>query len=200
MDVTKDRHGKRKASHHDEEGKRKKKHHKGEQDSKSSSRKKDRHKAIKVVDDDAEDDEMWVEHNIDVDGQHVSGPSAYESCKALTHLQPVTTAIPTGASLDIRSTANVMDDDPALPRATTTESKQQREEWMLLQPSAPVVPLPTPPLHSLDHGDTLTDGYGERTTGNRTMSGEVDFFSSLGTEHRKKDVTDKRNPETVCST
>jgi TFIIF-interacting CTD phosphatase-like protein len=84
MDVTKDRHGKRKASHHDEEGKRKKKHHKGEQDSKSSSRKKDRHKAIKVVDDDAEDDEMWVEHNIDVDGQHVSGPSASELYKVLT--------------------------------------------------------------------------------------------------------------------
>ena len=70
MDEPKERHSKRKASRHDEEGKRKKKHHKEEQDSKS--KKKDRHKAIKVVDDDAEDDEMWVEHNIDVDGQHVS--------------------------------------------------------------------------------------------------------------------------------
>jgi hypothetical protein len=99
--------------------------------------------------------------------------------------------------LDIHSTADVIDTDPVLPRATATESKQQREEWMFLQPSAPVVPLPTPPLHSLDHGDHLTDGYGEKTSGNRTMSGEVDFFSSLGTEHRKKDVNDKRNPENV---
>ena len=77
MDEPKERHSKRKASRHDEEGKRKKKHHKEEQDSKS--KKKDRHKAIKVVDDDAEDDEMWVEHNIDVDGQHVScQPWPYE--------------------------------------------------------------------------------------------------------------------------
>ena len=84
-----------------------------------------------------------------------------------------------------------MDTDPALPHATTTESKPQREEWMLLQPSEPVVPLQSPPLHSLDHGDTLTDGYGEKSSGNRTASGGVDFFSSLGTEHRKKDVKDK---------
>ncbi|KIM24663.1 hypothetical protein M408DRAFT_26787 [Serendipita vermifera MAFF 305830] len=180
MDETKERHSKRKASRHEEEGKRKKKHHKEEHDSKSSSKKKDRHKAIKVVDDDAEDDDMWVEHNIDVDGQH-----------------PVTTTIPTGASLELTSSANAMETDAELPRATTTESKQQREEWMLLQPSAPVVPLQTPPLHSLDHGDTLTDGYGDSTSGNRTASGNVDFFSGLGTEHRRRDAKDKNKVETV---
>ena len=74
MDASKDRHGKRKASRYEEEGgsKRKKKHHRDERDSKSGSRKKDRREAITVVDDDAEDEDMWVEHNIDVDGQHVS--------------------------------------------------------------------------------------------------------------------------------
>lgn len=90
-----------------------------------------------------------------------------------------------------------MDTDPELPRATTTESKQQREEWMLLQPSEPVLPLQTPPLHSLQHGDALTDGYGEKTTGNRTTSGGVDFFSSLGTEHRRRDINDKKKLDAV---
>jgi hypothetical protein len=72
MDAPKERSGKRKSSYQDEEHKKKKKHHKSDGGSKSSSRKKDRHKAIKVVDDDADDEDMWVEHNIDVDGQHVS--------------------------------------------------------------------------------------------------------------------------------
>jgi len=114
--------------------------------------------------------------------------------------QPVTTMIPTGASLHINSTARATDADLTLPRATTTESKQQREEWMLLNPSEPIVPVSTPPLHSLHRGEGLTDRYGEEATGNRTVSGEVDFFSSLGTEHRKRAVNDKPNPETVsCS-
>jgi hypothetical protein len=89
------------------------------------------------------------------------------------------------------------ENDPPLPHSTTSESKQQREEWMLLDPSEPVIPQPTPPLHSLTHSDSLTEGYGENTASGRTLSGGVDFFSSLGTEHRKRENKDKHNPETV---
>jgi hypothetical protein len=99
--------------------------------------------------------------------------------------------------LDLHSTAVVNKNDPPLPPSTTSESKQQREEWMLLDPSEPVIPQPTPPLHSLTHSDSLTEGYGENTASGRTLSGGVDFFSSLGTEHRKRETKDRHNPETV---
>lgn len=47
------------------------KHKKRRKEVKDGKRKKESHKAITVVDDNAEDEEMWVESNIDVDGQHV---------------------------------------------------------------------------------------------------------------------------------
>ncbi|CCA76281.1 hypothetical protein PIIN_10276 [Serendipita indica DSM 11827] len=169
---------KRKASYHDEDHKRKKKHHKDERSSKSS--KKDKHKAVTVVDDDEDGDEMWVERNIDVDGQH-----------------PVTTTIPTGASLDIVSTAMESPNDPKLPHPATTESKLQREEWMMMETSDPVLPTQTPPLHSAARGDSLTEGYGDSESSNRTPSGHVDFFSNLGTEHKRKEPKNRLNPETA---
>ena len=33
----------------------------------------------------------------------------------------------------------------------------------------------------------MTDGYGDEEESNRTLSGGVDFFSALGTEHKRKD-------------
>ncbi|KAG8819019.1 hypothetical protein FRC18_012223 [Serendipita sp. 400] len=181
-DSSRERSSKRKASSNDEERKRKKKHHKDEDRHHKSSKKKDRHKAVTVVDDDAEDDEMWVEHNIDVDGQH-----------------PVTTTIPTSASLEIHSSARATMNDPELPHSTVTESntKMRREEWMLLDPATPEVPPKSPPLHSArPNKDSFTEGYGDEASNNRTASGQVDFFSGLGTEHRRKGGgKDKPNPE-----
>lgn len=68
---------------------------------------------------------------------------------------------------------------------------------MLLEPSNATVPTPTPPLHSLSHNDSLMEGYGEEETNKRTMTGQVDFFSALGTEHRPRNIKDKPNPEKV---
>lgn len=70
MDIEHARKHKRKGSHHDHDRKKSKKRH--NEDGSSKSSKKGRHKAVNLVDDDVEDDQMWVEHNIDVDGQHVS--------------------------------------------------------------------------------------------------------------------------------
>jgi hypothetical protein len=113
-----------------------------------------------------------------------------------TFCQPVTTTIPTSESLGLKSTANISSNDPPLPHAASTESKLQREEWMMLEPTRPVLPAGTPPLQSL-RSDSPTEGYGEKSSNNRTASGQVDFFSSLGTEHRKKETKDKHNPEAV---
>lgn len=33
--------------------------------------------------------------------------------------------------------------------------------------------------------ETMTDGYGEDTSSGRTLGGDVDFFSSLGTERKR---------------
>ncbi|PVF95016.1 hypothetical protein CPB86DRAFT_607813 [Serendipita vermifera] len=176
MEESKERKHKRKGSTRDDDHKKRKKHHRDEERS-SAKKKKDRHQGVQVVDDDVDDDSMWVEYNIDVDGQH-----------------PVTTTIPTGESLGLKSTANVSSNDPPLPTGIATESKPQREEWMTLEPSQPVLPTGTPPLHSL-RSDSPTEGYGEKSGNNRTVSGHVDFFSSLGTEHRKKEPKDKHNLE-----
>jgi hypothetical protein len=69
---------------------------------------------------------------------------------------------------------------------------------MLLPPSIPAVPasssVPQQPLEMSD--EFLTEDYGEIPSNRRTMGGSVDFFSSLGTEHKKKQP-DKPDPEKV---
>jgi len=38
----------------------------------------------------------------------------------------------------------------------------------------------------------MTDGYGDEEESSRTLSGGVDFFSALGTEHKRKDPMEQR--------
>jgi len=59
---------------------------------------------------------------------------------------------------------------------------------MLMPPSEPAVShLPERAgLDVLAGKDSLTDGYGEPQSNARTLDGEVQFFSTLGTERRKK--------------
>jgi hypothetical protein len=41
----------------------------------------------------------------------------------------------------------------------------------------------------------MTDGYGEEASAGRTLDGGVDFFSALGSEHKRKDPNaDKPDP------
>lgn len=59
----------------------------------------------------------------------------------------------------------------------------------MLEPAmTPPIPTSRPRAELVDQHmeESLTDGYGEPSTNPRTTSGGVDFFSSLGTEHRKK--------------
>lgn len=73
---------------------------------------------------------------------------------------------------------------------------------MLLDPGTPTIPVGTPsrpPERAIvQTADEMTDGFGEELTGGRTLGGGVDFFSSLGTEHRKKPPPKDVNAK-VCS-
>lgn len=117
-------------------------------------------------------------------------------------LQPVTTDIPTAESLKLKTHAEASPDDPPLPHSRPTESKLVRDEWMMLPPSNVTAPAPEPSSSKLQiptGNESLTEDYGEPAQDSRSMSGGVDFFSSLGTERQKKKKEDKPDPEKVCS-
>ena len=89
-----------------------------------------------------------------------------------------------------------------LPHATAVETeRRERDAWML-DPgtiSASSVPAPTRDIprsagiSAISGG--MTDGYGDDDASNRTAGGGVDFFASLGTEHKRKDPNaDKPDP------
>ncbi|KAI5122459.1 hypothetical protein M0805_008770 [Coniferiporia weirii] len=134
---------------------------------------------------------MWVEKNIDMDGEN-----------------PLATGIPTAESLNLTSHATASPNDPPLPKTRPAESKLVRDEWMMLPPSAVSVPAPDLPSASASAPgpsssrlqiptgtESLTEDYGEPVQNTRTMGGGVDFFSSLGTERKKKIREDRPDPE-----
>lgn len=168
-----DKHSSKKREHSRERNKdRKKRKHA------HKHKKKDEH--LTIVDDDPKEGDIWTEKDINLDGEHVVG-----------------TEIPTAESLKLRASA---EDGPSLedlPQSESTESKLKRDDWMLEL------------LKGGDRGlsrlaqneDALTEDYGEPSTSARTMSGGVDFFSSLGTEHkRRKPHSDRPDPDKArCS-
>ncbi|KAF9496556.1 hypothetical protein BDN71DRAFT_1446054 [Pleurotus eryngii] len=151
-----DRHSKKRHKHRDDDGNRR--HHKKKR---ASEAKKD---GVRVLDDDDGDD-MWVEKDIDMDGE-----------------RPLATDIPTAESLKITSSAIPNESAPPLPSSLLTESKLKRDEWMMM-PSEQSTNMPV---------DDPYDGYGESSSGQRTTGGGVDFFSSLGTERKKKNPKENR--------
>ncbi|KAJ7855905.1 CwfJ C-terminus 1-domain-containing protein-like protein [Mycena olivaceomarginata] len=156
-----DRKGKKRSKHADED----------------SSRKHKKSKKLRVVDDDPDDD-LWVEKNIDMDGE-----------------RPLATTIPTGESLKLTSSALPKGEGPPLPSPGATESTLKRDDWMLLPPSEPVMPATTPRRVQPPSGDdSFTEDYGETSQNQRTLGGGVDFFSSLGTDIKKKPRTDQPDP------
>jgi hypothetical protein len=96
--------------------------------------------------------------------------------------------------LKLTSTALAGPADPPPPQNTITETPLKRDEWMLAPAVAPVLPLQGP----LEVEDTpMTEDYGDPSEGKRTLGGGVDFFSSLGTEVKKKPRPAKPNPDQV---
>jgi hypothetical protein len=95
----------------------------------------------------------------------------------------------------------------ALHESAATETKpRERDSWML-EPtetapatiSNPFAERNIPKSAGLSVGRSqpvdMTDGYGEEESSGRTLDGGVDFFSALGSEHRRKDINeDKPDP------
>ncbi|KZO92712.1 hypothetical protein CALVIDRAFT_301645 [Calocera viscosa TUFC12733] len=154
------------------------------------NRRKREKEALSVVDDD--DEGVWVEKNIDEDGQIVRF-SIY-LCRALLMLpQSLAADIPSAADMNLKS--HITSPPPAPLPHSTASSSSQREAWMLPPPSyqstKPVVPSPLsahPVEAELETTDAsgMTEGYEEEGGSGRTVDGGVDFFSGLGTERKKK--------------
>lgn len=69
---------------------------------------------------------------------------------------------------------------------------------MLMPPSTPLVPDVQTRLEAPAGDELLTEDYGEPSQNARNMSGAVDFFSSLGTDIRKrKPQPDRPDPDKV---
>ncbi|KAJ3491121.1 hypothetical protein NLI96_g954 [Meripilus lineatus] len=119
-----DKHSTKHKRHHDHDERKSKKRHKS---SKSESTKSSRHKepsgSIRVVDDDPNEDDMWEEKNVDMDGE-----------------KPIATEIPTAEALKLTSRATTKLDDPPLPTSTVTETTVKRDEWMLAPRAEGTVP------------------------------------------------------------
>lgn len=178
----------------DQEHRRKKRHKERDEASGSSKKRKEKKAggSTRIVDEDVVDDDMWEEKNIDLDGEIVRTlPRVRPNGFTNVFPQPLATGIPTAESLKLTSRAVELPGDPPPPKSVATETTLQRDEWMLEPPA----PTTIPDLGKRTGGDvemrdvldeSLTDGYGEPSSSNRGMGGTVDFFTSLGTEHRKK--------------
>lgn len=95
-------------------------------------------------------------------------------------LKLLATDIPSAQALSITSHATSSTSDPLLPPSHATESSLKRDDWMMEPPSA------APVVVNSHTDDSFMEDYGETESG-RTLAGGVDFFSSLGTEHKKKE-------------
>ncbi|KAI0826861.1 CwfJ C-terminus 1-domain-containing protein-like protein [Trametes gibbosa] len=155
----------------DREHKSKRRHHdKSQKEGGSRKRsRKDEGGHLKIVDDDANDEDMWVEKNIDMDGEVVLAAN-----------------IPSGRDMKLTSRAEERPGDPPLPPSLHTESTLKRDEWMLMPPTAPPAATSRSSDTAMAVDEDIMDGYGESSRDARTTSGAVDFFSSLGIEVRKK--------------
>ncbi|KAF8500903.1 CwfJ C-terminus 1-domain-containing protein-like protein [Russula emetica] len=168
-----------KDKHKERKHKSKKREHHGESDDRRKHKKrKEKVAVVRVVDDDLDGEDMWVEKNIDRDGE-----------------KPIAADIPTAESLKLTSHAQSKPDDPSPPRAVVAESSLKRDDWML-EPSTSSANPPTMSRPQLDGGDeSLTDGYGELSASSRDLGGGIDFFSSIGKEKERKPKPDLPNPD-----
>ncbi|KAI0372225.1 hypothetical protein BV20DRAFT_964344 [Pilatotrama ljubarskyi] len=152
-----------------------KRRHKSDKESSRKRSRTDETGHLHIVDDDPNDDDMWIEKNIDMEGE-----------------VPLATDIPSAEDLKITSRAEERPGDPPLPPPLRTETVLKRDEWMLMPPTTPLVPATLATDTPVPMDEDMTEGYGESRGNNRTANGTVDFFSSLGTEVKRKKPEDSR--------
>lgn len=98
--------------------------------------------------------------------------------------------------MKLASSAIAGPSDPSLPHNTNTETVLQRDDWMLLPKTTPTLPSDARKPLQIEE-ISMTDEYGEPSESQRTLGGGVDFFSSLGTDIKKKPRPEKPNPDKV---
>jgi len=185
-----------KDKHKERKHKSKKREHHGESDDRRKHKKrKEKETVVRVVDDDLDGEDMWVEKNIDRDGEKVSKVHVFEMALSHDPTKPIAADIPTAESLKLTSHAQSKPDDPSPPRAVVAESSFKRDDWMLESSTSSTAP---PTMSQLDGGDeSFTDGYGEPSASSRNLGGGIDFFSGLGKEKERKPKPDLPNPDKV---
>ncbi|KAH9480566.1 Pre-mRNA-splicing factor cwf19 [Psilocybe cubensis] len=180
-----DRKHKKRRKHEDDGeedgGHRRHKHHKRDRENK---RGRSGESKMEIVDDNPSDDNLWVEKDIDMGGERI-----------------LASDIPTSESLKLTSSADATNSSVPLPHPTRIESTLKRDDWMMAEPSTPVLPVGArPQLSRIDYSveigeESLDDGYGELSGNSRPVGGGVDFFSSLGTEKKKPSRPDRPDPD-----
>ena len=68
---------------------------------------------------------------------------------------------------------------------------------MTVPTARPVVPRSSPPVTHATQHNSFTEGYGDAEEDGRTSTGEISFFSNLGTERKRKQPKDRIDPEKV---
>ena len=87
--------------------------------------------------------------------------------------------------------------DPEKPPNLSTETPLKRDEW-LLPPIAPSIPTDIRKQIQVND-ESMTDEYGEASGNQRTLGGGIDFFSSLGTDVKRKPRSERPDPDQVSS-
>jgi hypothetical protein len=99
--------------------------------------------------------------------------------------------------LKLTSSAVADPSGPELPPNRSTETPLKRDDWMLLPPTVPTVPADSG--KHIQVTESLTDDYGEASGGHSTLGGGVDFFTSLGTDMKRKPRQERPNVDQVRS-
>ncbi|CAL1713333.1 unnamed protein product [Somion occarium] len=150
-----------------------KKRHNSERDAEpSKKRKRKDHKvepALHIVDQASDDNEVWEEKNIDMEGEEV-----------------LAQYIPTAESLKLTSRSISEPSDPPLPPPTTLQTYLKRDEWMLDPTAMDVVPEIGSRIPPGTPGDEAMADTRDVAAPAKSLPAGTDFFSSLGTELRKK--------------
>ena len=97
------------------------------------------------------------------------------------HQQEAVSHIPTAAALAL--TSNQTNPKAPLP-PNTASGTTSREAWML-EPAVTAPPIAVS-RREIPQSASLTEGYGD-DEGDARLGRGVDFFSSMGTEHKRKD-------------
>lgn len=177
-----DDHSESKRKRRDKEGKEKKHKSKRHKSGKDDS---DLH-GYNIVDDNANDDEYWVEKKVDNNpSDTVRMPTTDSSVSQWSE------QIPIAESLKLTSHASESVQDASTPPARASESKLKRDDWMIEPNNAtssfPYTSTTTATRVDLPSGvESFTEDYGDAGENRRDMSGNIDFFSSMGTERKRR--------------